>query len=325
MTDTAVKAWRFATDSVPPAVRAQTWLKTLDRLCLPVAQLPELPCLSGEALFLQSALGTEVSRLAAGPHEFVGSYQAQAEGVWLSLLLEGDAVLFHEGEPARLSVDDIVYAPTGRAASLRFTSAFRQLFIKLPMALLGSQALAPADLYILRIRRDDGVGQVFLSMLRTLGASLCHIGSEELRPVELSIREFLVSRCAREHFNLSQRSSSLQRVCRTIEVRLSDPELSLEDVAEANGISTRYLQKLFAEEGDTFRAYRLRRRLERARADLLSPLCLSLSITEICFRWGFNDPAHFSRSFRKAFGQSPRACRLAALQRWPAPRGRLNA
>jgi len=28
-------------------------------------------------------------------------------------------------------------------------------------------------------------------------------------------------------------------------------------------------------------------------------------VSEIAFAWGFNDPAHFSRSFRKRFGTSP--------------------
>jgi AraC-like DNA-binding protein len=34
-----------------------------------------------------------------------------------------------------------------------------------------------------------------------------------------------------------------------------------------------------------------------------------LSISEICFRWGFNDAAHFSRAFREQFATTPRAWR----------------
>jgi AraC-like DNA-binding protein len=46
--------------------------------------------------------------------------------------------------------------------------------------------------------------------------------------------------------------------------------------------------------------------------DLSSPLCARLSISQICFRWGFNDSAHFSRAFRNQFGLSPREHRRAA-------------
>ena len=54
-----------------------------------------------------------------------------------------------------------------------------------------------------------------------------------------------------------------------------------------------------------------RRRLERAREDLANPLYSHLSISDVCFRWGFNDAAHFSRSFRDQFGLSPRDHRQA--------------
>jgi AraC-like DNA-binding protein len=37
------------------------------------------------------------------------------------------------------------------------------------------------------------------------------------------------------------------------------------------------------------------------------------TITEIAFLWGFSDSAHFSHSFRKEFGTSPRAFRSRAL------------
>jgi AraC-like DNA-binding protein len=39
----------------------------------------------------------------------------------------------------------------------------------------------------------------------------------------------------------------------------------------------------------------------------------SQSISDICFRWGFNDAAHFSRSFRADYGMTPRAFRQERL------------
>lgn len=307
-----MKSWRFATESVHPAIREHTWLQAMDRLCLPVADLPGADGLVGEVLCLQSPLGTEVARVSAGPHEFSGTYDAQPAGMWISILLRGQATLFHQGEYVCLSVDDIMYGPTGQPAHLRFTSSFQQLFIKLPQLLFDSQLKAPAGLHVKRISETDGIGRVFLSMLRMLSESLCQIALEDLRPVEISLTEFLVSSLALERIGAGVRSSCLQGIYRTIETRLSDPDLSLEHVARLNGVSTRYLQKLFAEQGETFRGYRRKRRLERSRADLVSPLYVNLSITEICFRWGFNDAAHFSRAFRKAFGQSPRDYRQRA-------------
>lgn len=59
----------------------------------------------------------------------------------------------------------------------------------------------------------------------------------------------------------------------------------------------------------SFTGYVRDRRLERCRQELMSPAHRGLSVSEICFRWGFNDAAHFSRSFRAKFDMTPRSCR----------------
>jgi len=38
-------------------------------------------------------------------------------------------------------------------------------------------------------------------------------------------------------------------------------------------------------------------------------------VTEIAFRWGFCDAAHFSRVFKRAFGATPSEIRNTAKQR----------
>jgi AraC-like DNA-binding protein len=80
-------------------------------------------------------------------------------------------------------------------------------------------------------------------------------------------------------------------------------------ICEQQRISTRHLQKLFEDAGMSFSMYLRDRRLERCRSDLTSPAHRALSVSEICFRWGFNDAAHFSRSFRAKFNMTPRECR----------------
>ena len=93
---------------------------------------------------------------------------------------------------------------------------------------------------------------------------------------------------------------------------LADPDLDVDAVAADAGISPRYLRRLFAAENDHFGNYLKARRLERCHADLASPLHAQLGISEIAFRWGFNDAAHFSRSFRSRFGITPREHRRNA-------------
>ena len=48
------------------------------------------------------------------------------------------------------------------------------------------------------------------------------------------------------------------------------------------------------------------RRLEKCRQALLNQAQHGQGIAQIAYHWGFNDQAHFSRSFKQAFGLSPR-------------------
>src|SRR5207245_7988642 len=54
------------------------------------------------------------------------------------------------------------------------------------------------------------------------------------------------------------------------------------------------------------------RRLRQCHSDLSDPHLRRKSITEIAFFWGFNDSAHFSRSFKEKFGICPRVFRTHA-------------
>ena len=78
------------------------------------------------------------------------------------------------------------------------------------------------------------------------------------------------------------------------------------------------LKQYRKQSGQTFSGYVRSRRLERCRNDLASPLYAHLSITEICYRWGFNASAHFSRAFREQFKQSPRDYRREQAGTLPA-------
>ena len=111
------------------------------------------------------------------------------------------------------------------------------------------------------------------------------------------------------------KAAILHRLCQTIERRLDDPDLTPARVAEAEGISERYLQKLFEGTGSSFTHYLRERRLQRTSADLSNPAEAHHSISEIAFRNGFNDSAHFSRAFRHRFGLSPREFRQQELER----------
>lgn len=105
----------------------------------------------------------------------------------------------------------------------------------------------------------------------------------------------------------------LRRVQDFILSGLGDIELTPGVIAAAVPISERRLHRLFAATGTTLCRWIQQRRLDRCAADLANPELREQSITEIAFRWGFNDSAYFSRVFKKAFNLPPREFRANAL------------
>ncbi|MFG3009652.1 helix-turn-helix domain-containing protein [Streptomyces cinerochromogenes] len=101
----------------------------------------------------------------------------------------------------------------------------------------------------------------------------------------------------------------LDRVRSYVDARLGDRTLTPATVAGAQHISVRYLHKLFEGQGCTVGRWIRHRRLEEARRDLAAPGSAGVTVSAVARRWGFANATHFSRSFRAAYGMSPREWR----------------
>lgn len=95
-----------------------------------------------------------------------------------------------------------------------------------------------------------------------------------------------------------------ERLRRHVEQHLGDPELDAEGIARHFGISSRYVQMIFARAKTTLSQHILERRLqcvaERLRHEPQRRIC------DIALEAGFNDVSHFCRRFRERFGVSAR-------------------
>jgi len=84
-------------------------------------------------------------------------------------------------------------------------------------------------------------------------------------------------------------------------------DLSRQQIASAIGISQNYLSRIFQHElGISPWEYLSRYRIKQAQ-DLLRDT--EDSITDVAAQVGFEDPAYFSRVFRKQIGHSPQRYR----------------
>jgi len=100
-------------------------------------------------------------------------------------------------------------------------------------------------------------------------------------------------------------ANHLANAKRVIRRRISEPTLTLTEVARECGLSLRYLHKLFRREGRSVNNYLMTERLQYAR-HLLQHAPASASVTDICFASGFSSASRFSTAIRQAFGVSPR-------------------
>jgi len=113
----------------------------------------------------------------------------------------------------------------------------------------------------------------------------------------------------------TQKSANIRREAMTFMVRnLEDPDLTIAQVAAALGVSSRRLQRAFVEVGETPSKFLVAQRLDRAAYELMrSKGGNRASILEIALSVGFNDASHFSWSFTRRFGVSPRTYRDTKL------------
>jgi AraC family transcriptional regulator len=104
----------------------------------------------------------------------------------------------------------------------------------------------------------------------------------------------------------------LQRVHEFMREHLDEP-LTLEAIAREAGLSRFHTLRLFKNAfGETPLRRLARLRMERART------CLSAGdepVTEIAFRCGYENPAHFASAFRRWTGVSPTKYRTSSVVR----------
>ena len=101
------------------------------------------------------------------------------------------------------------------------------------------------------------------------------------------------------------RAARRRAIAAEIQGRCCDPGFSVGTVAARVGLSPRSVQDILHETGRTFTDRVLELRLQRARALLGDRRYAGRRIIDIALLSGFNEIAHFNRTFRRRFGASP--------------------
>tara|TARA_B100000787_G_scaffold129806_1_gene98709 strand:- start:11785 stop:12756 length:972 start_codon:yes stop_codon:yes gene_type:complete len=170
-----------------------------------------------------------------------------------------------------------------------------------------------------RLMAAGGLATIIHEMLKSLAFEADKLNATEQYTLAESLLELtsaiLRSETDQEYeLQHAEQSALFRRILEFMEANFMDCELTPKKIADANGISLRYLHSLFQQAGMSVSKSMWERRIKATREDLLDPNMNHMRVSGIAFRRGFNDPAHFSRAFKKRFDVSPSKLRKISLE-----------
>lgn len=263
-----------------------------------------------------------LTKLEANRHRVVRSAdmaRASDEGYFKIVApMQGRAGVEQMGRRAWVGPGGWTIYDTSSAYAVENPERVEHLIVMLPKAQLLERGLPLDKLMARHVGGASGIARVALATMRSTYQELPHMsavaarGAGELiaQMVRLSLLELSGQETA-----LTQREALKDRICTYVTLRLRDPALSIEQIAQALNCSKRHLHNAFAGEADTLASYILQMRLQACLRELQQAGPQAGQITAIALSWGFNNLSHFSRVFRAHTGLSPSEFRQLSLTR----------
>lgn len=112
------------------------------------------------------------------------------------------------------------------------------------------------------------------------------------------------------------RAARRDAIRKLVLINLGNPNLSVRDAALSQGVTPRYVQMLFEQEGTTFSAFVLEQRLTLVHRQLSNPQHRGRPIGLMALDAGFGDVSYFNQAFRRRYGEAPSDVRQRAMSNW---------
>jgi len=301
---------RFTTEDIAPRDRLACWDAKIWSSVAPFRTLAGQGSFSGTARF--GLLGSlHLLHIAATAHRLERPAEVAQCGrnglIQLIVQRRGSASLSQAGRQLVLNPGMWSICDADRPFAMTSAEDSEQLIVLLPRDRLAIGSGLTA--HIIRGFGDtSGTNRLLPGYLNSLFDEIGAVDESncgELADMAAQLVRLALFEACHAARPISMRETTCLRVKDYVRRNVRDPALSIERVAGAFGCTKRHLHKVFVGEDTTLSQFIWSERLERSREALSAQRLARHSITEIAFMWGFNNSAHFSKTFKEKFGLPP--------------------
>lgn len=232
----------------------------------------------------------------------------------LAVLHAGRAEFRGRRGTAAVSVGEALLAANEESGTFTGHTATRLANIRLRRDLLATRVVDPYAAIGVSIGASNYALRLLLSYADVLGDAAVTMTADGRRTITDNIYDLAALAIGGVHDGRAQfrgvRAARLHALKTDIRRNLSQPGLSIAEVARRHGISGSYARRLFAGDGTSFSDYVLDQRLTLAHRLLIDPARAGRAIGAIAYDVGFGDLSYFNRTFRRRYGMTPTEARL---------------
>jgi AraC-like DNA-binding protein len=254
--------------------------------------------------------------LEVSPHRLQGIPSEDDPAYQFVLPVQGSVRTTQEARSAVVEPGRFAVLDTTVAYELTFEDAATLMVIRVPRQVIGIPPILLRQVTGLAIGVDGDLVVTVMPLLVRLADDLIIYSRHSPARLAYNLADLLTTVLLEHLSDVVPGGSAhglMLEITTYLDDHLGDQDLSAETVASAHYISPRYLRKLFEGQHLKVSEWIRARRLESCRRQLVDPVLADEPISVIAGRWGFPDPAHFSRLFKATYGRSPRQFRRDGL------------
>jgi AraC-like DNA-binding protein len=322
------RSFRFSTGGLPPRRRLSSWNDAAFGSPLP-RRILSPPLVSADPFDVEiachaigaSGAGVCVIRAALAPGGKAQRTPALLsdgnDDVILHVHQSGRRIVSQFGREASIGAGGGLLTSNADASTTVLPGPARYIGIAVPRRLMTASAPATEDAFLRPLRSDTGVLRLLVRYLDIFDDNLAEWKPELCHSVATHIQDLcaLAVGAGGEAADVAERrglrAARLRAIKADIVRNLEDVNLRATGIAMRQGVTTRYIHRLFENEGATLSQFIRRQRLMRVHRALTDPRHDDRTIASIAYDAGFGDLSTFNREFRRHFAATPSDVRAA--------------